>query len=234
LPNFSAQSLNLRFTRSISEKKLKAFSISRVAVVGSITIMMLLVLAFYPFSMLSLLQQQEAQATAFGLGNSRVPPAYIIVDGKASKLQLENSPFPSEENTIADYDRPIQGTISFGERFQLLVPQVQGVFKDVQRTTLWVNSDEFNAQDDFHVSKKRIDVRDASFLYTETYVIDAPGGVGDGFTANEIGFKIFLWWQVLFTDGTEQTYVAILHLQGDPCEEHGWDRQGTKCVDFDF
>jgi hypothetical protein len=200
--------------------------------VGSITTMMLLVVASYPFSMLFL--QQEAEATAFEFGNSRVPPAYIIVDGKASKLQLESSPFPTEEERIADYDRPIQGTISFGERFQLLVPQVKGILKDVQSTTLWVNSDEFNSQDDFHVSKELVNVRDTRFTYVETYVIDAPRSVGDGFTANERGFKIFLWWQVLFIDGSEQTYVAILHLQGDPCEEHGWDRQGTKCVDFDF
>jgi hypothetical protein len=147
-------------------------------------------------------------SNSIGLGDSRVPPAYIIVNGKASKLQLESSPFPIEEDKIADYDRPIQGTISFGERFQLLVPQVKGIFKDVKSTTLWVNSDEFDAQNDFHVDKKLVNVKDTQFLYTETYVIDAPGGgapnaLGDGFTANEIGFKIFLWWQVLFTDGTD-------------------------------
>jgi hypothetical protein len=103
---------------------------------------------------------------------------------------------------------------------------------------LWVNDDEVNGDDDFHVDKKRVDVKDTRFLYTDTYIIDAPGGgapnaLCDGHTDNEIGFKIFLWWKVLFIDGTEQTYVAILHLKGDPCEEHGWDRQGTKCVDFD-
>jgi hypothetical protein len=27
-------------------------------------------------------------------------------------------------------------------------------------------------------------------------------------------------WQVFFTDGTDPTYLAIVHLQGDPCEEH--------------
>jgi hypothetical protein len=201
--------------------------------------MIFLVLASFSFPSILSLQLQQAEASAYGLvGSGIVPPAYIIVDGKASKLQLESSPFPTEEERIADYDKPIQGTISFGERFQLLVPQAKGVFKDVKSTTLWVNSDEFNAQDDFHVAKKLVNVKDTRFLYVETYVIDAPGGgapnaLGDGFTANQIGFKIFLWWQVLFTDGTEQTYVAILHLQGDPCEEHGWDKQGTKCVDFD-
>jgi hypothetical protein len=38
-------------------------------------------------------------------------------------------------------------------------------------------------------------------------------------------------------DGTEQTYLAIVHLQGDPCEEHGWDdhqTDNTKCVDLIF
>jgi hypothetical protein len=38
--------------------------------------------------------------------------------------------------------------------------------------------------------------------------------------ASEVGFKIFLWWQVFFTDGTDQTYLAIAHLQGNQCEEH--------------
>ncbi len=55
---------------------------------------------------------------------------------------------------------------------------------------------------------------------TQRYItINAPGGVGDRFTASEVGFKIFLWWQVSFTDGTEQTYLAIVHLKGDPCQE---------------
>ena len=64
-----------------------------------------------------------------------------------------------------------------------------------------------------------------------------PDALGEGFTASGAGFKIFLWQQVSFTDGTEQTYLAIVHLQGDPCEEHGWDdhqTDNTKCVDFDF
>ena len=46
--------------------------------------------------------------------------------------------------------------------------------------------------------------------------------MGDGFTASDVGFKIPLLWTVSFTDGTEQTYLAIVHLKGDPCEEHGW------------
>jgi archaemetzincin len=45
-------------------------------------------------------------------------------------------------------------------------------------------------------------------------------------------------WQVFFTDGTDPTYLAIVHLQGDPCEEHGWDDHPTKTIilgicDFD-
>jgi hypothetical protein len=45
-----------------------------------------------------------------------------------------------------------------------------------------------------------------------------------------------LWWQVFFKDGTEQTYLAIVHLKGDPCQEHGWiySSSGTTCVDPNF
>jgi hypothetical protein len=70
-------------------------------------------------------------------------------------------------------------------------------------------------------------------LYLETYLNTVPGGVGDGYSGSEVGSKIFLRWQVFFTDGTEQTYLAIVHLKGDPCEEHGWvpSRSGTTCVD---
>ena len=38
-------------------------------------------------------------------------------------------------------------------------------------------------------------------------------------------------------NGTDQTYLAIAHLRGDLCEEHGWDdhqTDNTKCVGFDF
>jgi hypothetical protein len=210
---------------------------SKFVVVTTVTTLIFLVLVSFSPSILSL-QQQQAEASAYGLGSTRVPPAYIIVDGKASKLQLENDPFQvNDEERIADYSRPPQGTISFGERFSLLVPQFLGVIKDVKSTTLWVNDDVANSQDDFHVNKQLVNVRDTRLLYTETYVINAPGGVGDGYTASEIGFRIFLWWDVLFADGTEQTYLAIVYLQGDPCEEHGWDYSTTsnrKCVDHDF
>ena len=66
---------------------------SRVVLVGAITTMMLFVLVF-PSSSSSILslQQQQAEASSYGL-EDRVPPAYIVIDGKASKLQLENSPF---------------------------------------------------------------------------------------------------------------------------------------------
>jgi hypothetical protein len=208
---------------------------SKIVVIPIVTIMMVLVLAsFSTTSIFSFQLQQQADA-AYGLvGNARVPPAYIIVDGKASRLQLEKEPFQvNEEERLADYSRPPQGTISFGERFSLFVPQVPGIIKDVKGAFLWVNNDEANTQDDFHIAKKLVNIKDTRYSYTETYVIDAPPAVGDGFTANEKGFKIFLWWDVSFTDGTDQTYLAILHLQGDPCEEHGWDTQGTKCVDLD-
>jgi hypothetical protein len=82
-----------------------------------------------------------------------------------------------------------------------------------------------------------VNTRDTRFLFQQTYAINAPNGVGDGFTASDVGFKIFLLWTVSFTDGTEQTYLAIVHLKGDPCEEHGWDyhqNTNTTCVDFDF
>jgi hypothetical protein len=44
-----------------------------------------------------------------------------------------------------------------------------------------------------------------------------------------------MWWTVSFTDGTDQTYVAIAHLEGDECEEHGWveSSSGTSCFDPD-
>jgi hypothetical protein len=72
-------------------------------------------------------------------------------------------------------------------------------------------------------------------LYIETHVIDAPDEVGDGFTANEEGFEIYMWGTVEFTDGTDQTYVAIVYLEGDDCEEHGWveSSRGTSCFDPD-
>jgi hypothetical protein len=196
------------------------------------TAMMFFVLAS---SSSSLVLQQQAQATAYGLEDPRVPPAYIIVDGKVSRLQLENGD-PSSGDATADYSRPAQGTISFGERFQLLVPQVPGIFRDVQSAELTICGDENCATDYFHVRQELVNTRDTRFLYQQTYAINAPNGVGDGFTASDVGFKIFLLWTVSFTDGTEQTYLAIVHLKGDPCEEHGWDysRSGTTCVDPNF
>ena len=80
-------------------------------------------------------------------------------------------------------------------------------------------------------SRELVDVDDERHLYVETHVIDAPDELGDGFTANEDGFPIYMWWTVEFTDGTDQTYVAIVHLEGDECEEHGWVDSGTRCVD---
>lgn len=87
--------------------------------------------------------------------------------------------------------------------------------------------------DDFHIRQELVNTRDTRFLYLQTYAINAPNGVGDGFTASDAGFKIFQLWTVGFADGTEQTYLAIVHLKGDPCEEHGWayGRGGTICFD---
>jgi hypothetical protein len=208
---------------------------SRIVLVSTITTMMLLVLVFPSSSSSSILSlQQQAEASAFGLGDSRVPPAYIVIDGKASQLQLENE--PSSQDRIADYDRAPQGTISFGERFRLLVPQLTGIFKDVESAELSVNDDVFNENDYLATDIELVNVRDTRLWYLETYLNSVPGGVGDGYTASDIGFKIFLWWQVFFTDGTDQTYLAILHLKGDPCEKHGWEYfevNPDKCVDPD-
>ncbi len=166
-----------------------------------------------------------------GKGNE-IPPAYIAIDGELSGLQLENTPFSADR--IADYDIDPQGTISFGERFSLLVPQASGILKNVESADLTVCYDEDCANDDFWISRELVDVNDEKYLYIETHVIDAPDEVGDGFTANENGFEIFMWWTVSFTDGTDQTYLAIVHLEGDECEEHGWDDgSDTTCVDFD-
>jgi hypothetical protein len=78
-----------------------------------------------------------------------------------------------------------------------------------------------------------VNTRDARILYQQTYVISAPVGLEDTFTASDNGLKVFLFWHVSFTDGTSQTYVAIAILKGDPCEEHGWaySRDGTICFD---
>jgi hypothetical protein len=213
----------------------------RTVLASGITVMMFLTLvSALPFSSVLSLQQQQVEATSLSSsqssrsGDTAIPPAFILVDGKSSRLQLENDPF--SEDRIADYSRSPQGTISFGERFRLLIPQFPGIFKDVQSARLWVNDDEANAQDDFHVRQQLVNARDAKYWYLEVHTINAPGGVGDGYTASEVGFKIFLWWQVSFTDGTEQTYLAIVHLKGDPCREHGWvySRSGTTCVDPNF
>ena len=89
----------------------------------------------------------------------------------------------------------------------------------------------------FHIRQEHVNTRDTRFLYLQTHAINAPNGVGDGFTAGDVGFKIFLFWTVGFEDGTDQTYLAIVHLKGGPCEEHGGDyhrNTNTKCLDFDF
>jgi len=60
--------------------------------------------------------------------------------------------------------------------------------------------------------------------------------VSDGKLGNKAEWVlIFLFWTVSFTDEIDQTYLAIVHLQGNPCEEHGWvySRGGTTCVDPD-
>lgn len=161
---------------------------------------------------------------------SEIPPAYIEIDGELSELQLENGPSGGDDS-IADYDRDPQGTLSFGEHFSLIVPQAPGVLKNAESAELLICFDADCANDDFLFSRELVDVDDERHLYVETHVIDAPDELGDGFTANEDGFPIYMWWTVEFTDGTDQTYVAIVHLEGDECEEHGWVDSGTRCVD---
>jgi hypothetical protein len=213
----------------------------RIMLASGITSMMFLALVFAsPYSpILSLQQQQQAEATSLSspssrLGDGRIPLAYIIVDGKSSKLQLEDEPMSQDRR--ANYDRAPQGTISPGERFRLIIPQFQGIFKDVQSTRLHVNDDVFNENDYLQTDIDRINARDTRYFYLETYLNTVSAAVGDGYTASDGGFKIFLWWQVFFTDGTEQTYLAIVHLKGDPCQEHGWvySRSRTTCVDPNF
>jgi hypothetical protein len=188
----------------------------------------------------SILSSSSSSSSLLGLGDSsRVPPAYIIADGKTSRLQLEDEPM--SQDRIANYNRDPQATISFGERFRLLVPQLAGIYKDVESSRLYINDDIYNENDYLHTDIQQVNVRDTRLFYYETYLNGVPGGgdpdaLGDGYTASEVGFKIFLWWQVFFTDGTEQTYLAIVHLQGDPCEEHEWDYHpttDTTCVDLD-
>jgi hypothetical protein len=175
--------------------------------------------------------QDENDVESNDRGN-RIPSAYITIDDEFSQLQLEND--NSSTDRIADYDIESQGTISFGEQFMLLVPQTTGVLKNAESADLTVCYDEDCSNDDFWITRELIDVDDEESLYIETHVIDAPDEVGDGFTVSEEGFEIYMWWTVSFTDGTEQRYLTIVHLQGDDCEEHGWDDgSDTTCVDFD-
>src|SRR5688572_25736704 len=175
--------------------------------VSVMTAMMFLVLvSAAPASSSILSFQQQAEASAYGL-EQRVPPAYIVIDGKPSRLQLEDEPV--SQDRIANYDRAPQGTLSFGERIQLLVTQVPGILKDVQSAKLYVNDDVFNENDYLQTDIERVNVRDTRLLYLETYLNAVPGGgdpdaLGDGYTASDVGFRIFLWWQVFFTDGTDQ------------------------------
>src|SRR5215212_1019379 len=179
--NFQMQSNN------IADGTKRTPALSRMMSIIVITTMTFLVLVSASPSSL-FLQPQQAEATAYGLGQSRIPLAFIVVDGKASILQLENGD-PSSGDATADYSRPAQGTISFGERFQLLVPQFPRIFKDVQSAELTICGDESCATDDFHVRHELVNVRDTRFLYVETHLMDNPGAVGDGCTASEVGCK---------------------------------------------
>jgi hypothetical protein len=52
--------------------------------------------------------------------------------------------------------------------------------------------------DDFHVRQELANTRDIRFIYLQTHAINAPNGVGEGFTASDVGVKIFLFWTVGF------------------------------------
>jgi hypothetical protein len=101
----------------------------------------------------------------------------------------------------------------------------------VESAKLWVNDDIYNENDYLQIDIELVNVIHGRFSYTEIYLNDLPQGLGDGYTANEKGLRIFLWWDVRFRDGTDQTYLAIVHLKGDPCKDHGWARRGTTCFD---
>lgn len=193
--------------------------------------MFLILVSSAPSSLL--FQPQQAEATAYGLGLQRVPPAAIVADGQSSRLQLENGDPFSAEGRTADYTRPPQATISFGERFHLLMSQIPGIFKDAQSASLTICSDDRCRDDDFRIRQELVNTRDSRLVFLQTYAINAPNGLEDTYTASDNGLKVFLFWDVSFTDGTSQTYVGIALLKGDPCEEHGWayDRDGTTCFD---
>ena len=72
----------------ITETKERTPTVSRIVTVNSITTMMFLVLVSSASPSSSLfLQPQQAEATAYGLELQRgVPLAYIVIDGKASRL----------------------------------------------------------------------------------------------------------------------------------------------------
>ena len=103
------------------------------------------------------------------------PTAYIAIDGELSELQLENGPF-SDEDSIADYDKDPQGTLSFGEHFSLLVPQAPGNLKDVESAQLYVNDDVLNQNDYLQTDIELVDTSDSRYLYFETYLNDVQGG----------------------------------------------------------
>ena len=59
----------------------------------------------------------------------------------------------------------------------------------MQSTSLYIYDDVANSQDDFHLLGERVNVRDMRFLYSETYVINAPSGAGDGYTASSFSIR---------------------------------------------
>ena len=64
---------------------------------------------WFPRLHLLFLQPPQAEATAYGIEGNRLPPAYIAIDGKASRLQLENSDPLSGDDRTADYSSLLRG-----------------------------------------------------------------------------------------------------------------------------
>jgi hypothetical protein len=126
-----------------------------------------------------------------GRGNE-IPPGYIAIDGELSELQLETGFSPSS-NRIADYTIDPQGTLSFGEHFSLLLPQAPGVLKNAESSELPICFDPDCNNDDLVLNIDVVNVDDQEFLYVEAYLNEVPDSLGDGFTANEVGFPIYMW-----------------------------------------
>ena len=106
--------------------------------------------------------------------------------------------------------------------FVWIAPQTPSKFKEVESAKLWVNDDIYNENDYLQIDIELVNVIHGKFSYTEIYLNDLPQGLGDGYTANEKGLRVLFVVDISFRDGTDQTYLAIVHLKGDPCKGISW------------